>query len=132
MAHNNSVQILIVSSHQSVARLVGRMCSSVGYPEVEIASGAAEALEFLRNVSFGAVLLDSNLDVDDVHEFLLEVRASTGGKGSRLVLLTTSMTASAVRLAAQAGVNSILLKPFSSGDLKARLPLSKTPRKLAS
>jgi two-component system chemotaxis response regulator CheY len=118
---NTKAQVLLASSQSSVAQLIARMCASVGFTSVEIASTPDQALDAINNVVFDIVLVDENIVADDVNDFLRQLRSSKAGAKSRLVLLTTAMTKAAVCEAADAGVEAVLLKPFSAADLKSRL-----------
>lgn len=97
------------------------MCASIDLPSVEIASTPSQTLDAFEQVVFDIVLIDENIVAGDVNGFLGKLRTLKSGSKARLVLLTTAMTKAAVHEAIKAGVDAILLKPFSATDLQSRL-----------
>lgn len=129
--NDEKTQVLLVSSQPSVARLIARMCLNIGCEAVSTAASSADMMTALDQSRFEVVLIDENVDADP-NVLLEHVRTSRGGRGSRTLLLTTAMTKSGVVKAAQAGVDGILLKPFSALDLKSRMLASQRQHRLAS
>lgn len=130
--HDMNIQVLLVSSHLSVARLISRMCASIDYPAVTIVPNADAMVKSLCETSYDIVIIDENIDVAEPSIVLQQVHSSRGGHNSRILFLTTAMTKSGVIKAAKAGVDAILLKPFSADDLKTKLTFVRRRHQLAS
>jgi two-component system, chemotaxis family, chemotaxis protein CheY len=116
--------VLLANGHTSVAQLIGRIFAKLGRTTVETAATADDALGALQSLSFDIVLVDDNIGVPDMGEYLDKVRHANGAQDALVLLSTSSLTATAARRAVGAGVDAILLKPFSPEDLRVKLGLA--------
>jgi len=125
-------QVLLANEHASVANLIANICVKLGFGQVQLAHNAGEAQEALRQVAFDLVLVDDNLSVPDMSQYVAGLRQIRGTERALIILLTTVMTSASATRLINAGIDAILLKPFSPEDLRTRLHLAGGQRRLAS
>lgn len=117
MPEKQGLRILVVDDEKSIRRFLKASLSSHGYSVFESATGA-EALE--RSVSShpDAIMLDLGLpDIDGI-EVIRKIRK----RAKTLVIVLSVREDAADKIAAlNAGADDYLTKPFSIGELLARL-----------
>jgi two-component system, chemotaxis family, chemotaxis protein CheY len=131
--HPGPTNVLLANGHASVAQLIARIFTKLGRMRVETVTSADDALGALQSLAFDIVLVDDNIGVADMGDYLDRVRQANGAQSALVVLSTSSLTALAAKRAVQAGVDAILLKPFSPEDLGVKLGMAdERKRRLAS
>jgi two-component system KDP operon response regulator KdpE len=118
-------RLLVVDDDPQIRRVMRVTLSGQGY-EVDDARTGEAALEKLRDQRFDLVLLDMNMPGTGGLETCREIR-----RGSEIaVIMLTVRDAEADKVAAlDAGADDYVTKPFSSGELLARIraALRRTP-----
>jgi DNA-binding response OmpR family regulator len=104
----------------AVARLVAKIFGLIGLSEAEFAFDSLTAHKQLKRLQPDIVVVDANISPTRAPMLIALVRALTDGKAVTL-LTTTSLDAEIVRAAREAGVDDVLLKPFTPNELRARL-----------
>jgi two-component system, OmpR family, KDP operon response regulator KdpE len=123
--------ILVVDDDPDVRRLLQKQLSLEGYG-VELAPDGTAALARLAQGGIALVLLDRGLPDRDGLEICRAIRAQEIGPGVSIIMLTAAI-AETERLAGfAAGVDDYVAKPFSVGELVARITavLRRTQAKL--
>lgn len=120
----SDAHVLIVDSHVAVARLVAKIFGLIGLSEAEFAFDSLTAHKQLKRRQPDIVVVDANISPTRAPMLIALVRALTDGKAVTL-LTTTSLDAEIVRAAREAGVDDVLLKPFTPNELRARLMSAK-------
>nr|WP_137830261.1 response regulator [Methylobacterium sp. L1A1] len=116
----SDAQVLIVDGHVAVARLVAKIFGLIGLSEAELAFNSLDAHKQLKRLQPDIVVVDANIAPSRAPMLIALIRALTDGKAVTL-LTTTSLDTEIVRAAREAGVDDVLLKPFTPNDLRARL-----------
>jgi DNA-binding response OmpR family regulator len=112
--------LLVVDDDPDVRRLLHRQLAAEGY-RVELAADGAAALARLASGDIDLVVLDRGLPDADGLAVCRSVRASERHAGVAIIMLTAAIS-EAERLAGfEAGVDDYLTKPFSLGELVARI-----------
>jgi two-component system KDP operon response regulator KdpE len=113
----NRARILVVDDDSQIRRVMRTTLEAQGY-EVNEAASAERALEFLRLDKFDLILLDINLPGKTGIEGCKEIRTRT----SVPVIMLTVRDAAADKIEAlDAGAQDYVTKPFSMGELLARV-----------
>jgi two-component system, OmpR family, KDP operon response regulator KdpE len=118
MGQNSHPRILIVDDETATRRLLKVTLSTHGYALSE-ASNASQAFNQLTSFDPNIILLDLNLPDKDGFETLREIRAA--GITAPIIILSTRDQEVDKIEAFDAGADDYLIKPFSSGELMARL-----------
>ncbi len=113
----NSTTILVVDDEPQIRRVMRTTLSAAGYSIVEARSGE-EALEKIRNVRAGLILVDINMPGLDG---LQTCRAIRSGSDVPIIMLTVRNTERDKVLALDAGADDYVVKPFGVEELLARI-----------
>lgn len=111
---------LIIDSHVAVAQLVARICRLIHVSEIEIAFDTLTARRSLEERVPDIVVIDAHAGPMKLTAFITLAKRVSQGKAITL-LMTTSLEADGVRAAREAGVDAILLKPFTPATLQAQI-----------
>ncbi len=112
------MKILIVDDDPEISKLIQQGLTAENY-DVDIAKDAEEAQAALKKTEYELILLDLNLPGKDGIGMLKEVRA-TDRKTPVLVVTGRSAVESRIECL-DAGADDCLVKPFSFGELSARV-----------
>ncbi len=115
---NSAVRTLIVDDEKNIRRLLRITLASNGYTVFE-AANAEEALKEVETCEPSSIILDLGLPDKDGVEVIREIR----GRGIHVPIIILSVRDQEVDKieALDAGADDYLTKPFSSGELLARL-----------
>ncbi len=112
------MRILVVEDDEKMASVVRRALEHDGYV-VQTARSGAEALWAAREIPPAAVVLDTMIPEPDGFEVCRSLRREGCGAP---VIMVTARDAITDRIAGlDAGADDYLIKPFSLGELSARL-----------
>lgn len=110
-------KLLIIDDDHGIAQALALALKNTY--QVEIASNGEQALCKVNNEQYGAIILD--LDLPDFSGiYICQELRQRGVTAPILILTGTSQILSKINLL-DAGANDYLTKPFSLGELKARL-----------
>ncbi len=109
--------ILVVDDDPFIRKLIGTTLEDVGGARVVEARDGVEALEMVEQEAPELVLLDVLMPRLDGIEACRLIRAQTRGGDMPIVMLTASDREGDESLAAAAGADRYLRKPFSPLDL---------------
>ena len=123
--------ILIVDDQPKLLKLVIELMNRLGFPEVEGATDAAEALEKLRARKYALVISDFDMEPVDGLQLLREIRADNALMNTPFILTEASFDFEDINVAHAAGADAFILKPFDIGLLKNKLKqvLNRRPRR---
>jgi CheY-like chemotaxis protein len=125
-----SWKILVVDDDPDIRRIAALALERLGGFQVELASGAEEALELIARELPDVVLLDVSMPGRDGPATLLALRALPGAERIAVVFFTaTSSEEEAARLCALGAVG-VIAKPFELADLPRRIRDMVDPRGL--
>jgi len=115
------VKILIVDDSRAMRIIVKRMLRAAGIEvdAVSEASNGAEAYELVQSVQPDLILSDWNMPEMSGIEFLKKLRES--GSTIRFGLVTSECTAEMRGLAAAAGAQFLIAKPFTAEQFQEAL-----------
>ena len=118
--------ILLVDDSIHMRRLIADTLYQLGFRSLVSCSDANEALRALMtsvksSKKFDLILADLNMPGPSGLDFLKQVRNSDSFKQIPFILITTESEKGCVLEAAQNGVSSYIVKPFTSGTLAERL-----------
>jgi CheY-like chemotaxis protein len=121
--------VLIANKHGSVAKVIERVCGKLGYAQVQTLATAEEVITALDSLRFNLILMDDNLGPQDMAGMIESMKRAPGAADAQIILTTTSLSAATAKRAIAAGVDDILLKPFSPEALMLKLSAAGQPRR---
>jgi len=113
-------KILVVEDDQPILDLMDLLIRKIGYEPILIANGI-EALERVKKESPSLILLDIMMTPINGWEFLERLRGELGMREIPVVLFTASPLIGEKMAQLNDSHLSVLTKPVSFGELKARL-----------
>ena len=113
----NRAHILVVDDDSQIRRVMRTTLEAQGY-EVEEAVSGERALDFLQHDKYDLVLLDINLPGKTGIETCREIRTNSSVP---IIMLTVRDTSADKIEALDAGSQDYVTKPFSMGELLARV-----------
>lgn len=116
----SDARVLIVDGQVAVARLVAKIFGAAGLMNSDVAFDTLTARGQIEAAAPDIAVIDAHAGPMRVTAFITLVRRLTENRALTFVM-TTSRTAEVVDAAGEAGVDGILLKPFSPNDLRTQL-----------
>ncbi len=120
MADTN-MKILIVDDFSTMRRIVRNLLKQLSFNNVDEAEDGDVALEKLKDGSYDFVITDWNMPNMTGLELLKAVRADENLKDLPVLLITAEAEKENVVLAAEAGVNDYIVKPFTGDVLQQKI-----------
>ena len=117
------VKVLIVDDEHYTRKVIRTLLLAIGCTKIYEAGDGAVGLEMIRAVAPDVVLVDWEMPGIDGAEFVRQVRspATFPLPAVPIIMLTGHGERSRVLEAVRLGVHEFLLKPVSSGALRARI-----------
>ncbi|MCL0040526.1 response regulator [Thermodesulfovibrionales bacterium] len=118
---NFGIKVLVVDDFPTMRRIIKNLLKQIGFEHIEEAENGTQALNKLKNDSFGLVVSDWNMPEMDGITFLRNTRQSEDFKGIPFLMVTAEAEKEKVIEAIKAGVDSYVVKPFTSEILKEKI-----------
>jgi two-component system chemotaxis response regulator CheY len=116
-----NMKILIVDDFSTMRRIVRNLLKQLSFNNVDEAEDGDVALEKLKDGSYDFVITDWNMPNMTGLELLKAVRADASLKDLPVLLITAEAEKENVVLAAEAGVNDYIVKPFTGDVLQQKI-----------
>ncbi|MBV8657310.1 MAG: response regulator [Burkholderiales bacterium] len=113
--------ILVVDDFPAMRRIIANLLRELGFQNIVEAENGERALHILNNQQIDAVLSDWNMPIMDGLELLKHIRASDKLKNLPVMLVTAEGKRDNVVVAAQAGADSYIVKPFNGQVLQTKI-----------
>lgn len=116
-----SMKILIVDDSITIRRIITNALKTIGFPETVEAVDGKDALEKLSGGDVDFIITDWNMPEMNGLDFIREVRANPLYSSLPILMITTHASEQDVIEALKAKVNSYIVKPFTSQELKEKI-----------
>ncbi len=116
-----NMNILIVDDYKTMLRIVENLLKQLGFKSIHQATDGTMALRMMREMSFGLVISDWNMEPMTGLQLLKEVRADNKLKTTPFIMVTAESKVENVAAAKEAGVNNYIVKPFNAETLKQKI-----------
>ena len=121
MSVDKNMNILIVDDYKTMLRIIRNLLKQLGFDNVDEATDGSDALQKLRDKSYGLVISDWNMEPMTGLQLLREVRKDLKLKATPFIMITAESKTDNVVAAKEAGVNNYIVKPFNAATLKTKL-----------
>lgn len=118
---NKNMKILIVDDFSTMRRIVKNLLRDLGFNETSEADDGQTALPMLQTGDFDFLITDWNMPGMDGLELLKNVRSDDNLKDMPVLMVTAEAKREQIIVAAQAGVNGYVVKPFTAVTLKEKI-----------
>ena len=121
MAVDMNMKVLIVDDYKTMLRILRNLLNQLNFNDIDEAIDGTEALKKLREIQFGLVISDWNMEPMTGIELLREVRKDGKLKKIPFIMITAESKSENVIAAKEAGVSNYIVKPFNAETLKSKL-----------
>lgn len=115
------MKILIVDDFSTMRRIVKNLLRDLGFNNTQEADDGSTALPMLQNGDFDFVVTDWNMPGMQGIDLLRAIRSDEKLKHLPVLMITAEAKREQIIMAAQAGVNGYIVKPFTAATLKEKL-----------
>jgi len=115
------MKVLVVDDFSTMRRIVKNLLRDLGFTNIQEADDGSTALPMLQNGSFDFVVTDWNMPGMQGIDLLKAIRADASLSHIPVLLITAEAKKEQIVMAAQAGVNGYIVKPFTAGTLKTKI-----------
>lgn len=113
------MDILVVDDSSTMRRILINGINSLGKFNIKQAGNGEEGLELCKKGKFDLILTDQNMPLMTGIEMVEEIRRIDDDV--YIIMITTESDKSSVIKALKAGINSYIIKPFTSQGLKEKI-----------
>jgi two-component system chemotaxis response regulator CheY len=120
---DSNITILIVDDMKTMRLLVQKSCTELGFKNFIQAEDGAKGWEAMQAAggAVGLVISDWNMPNSTGLDLLKRVRADSRFSKTPFMLLTAESESSQVASAVQAGVDTYMIKPFTTQVLQEKM-----------
>lgn len=118
---NTNMKILIVDDFSTMRRIIKNLLRDLGFNNTHEADDGNTALPQLKNGNFDFLITDWNMPGMQGIDLLRAVRADPHLSSLPVLLVTAEARRDQIVLAAEAGVNGYIVKPFTAQTLKEKI-----------
>ncbi len=118
---NKDMKILIVDDFSTMRRIIKNLLRDLGFNDTTEADDGQTALPLLKSGKFDFLVTDWNMPGMDGLTLLKTVRADDNLKDMPVLMVTAEAKREQIVVAAQAGVNGYIVKPFTAATLKEKI-----------
>lgn len=116
-----NMKILVVDDFSTMRRIIKNLLKELGFSNIEEADDGTTALPMLKNGKFDFLVTDWNMPGMTGIDLLKAVRADSALANLPVLMVTAEAKREQIIMAAQAGVNGYIVKPFNGPTLKEKI-----------
>ena len=120
-ALDKNMKVLVVDDFSTMRRIVKNLLRDLGFTNIQEADDGSTALPMLQGGDFDFVVTDWNMPGMQGIDLLKAIRADANLAHIPVLLITAEAKKEQIVMAAQAGVNGYIVKPFTAATLKTKL-----------
>ncbi|MCP4431523.1 MAG: chemotaxis protein CheY [Gammaproteobacteria bacterium] len=118
---DKDMKILIVDDFSTMRRIIKNLLRDLGFNNVSEADDGQTALPMLQSGGFDFLVTDWNMPGMDGLTLLKSVRADEALSKMPVLMVTAEAKREQIVVAAEAGVNGYVVKPFTAVTLKEKI-----------
>jgi two-component system chemotaxis response regulator CheY len=120
-ALDKNMKVLVVDDFSTMRRIVKNLLRDLGFTNISEADDGSTALPMLQGGDFEFVVTDWNMPGMQGIDLLKAIRADASLAHIPVLMVTAEAKKEQIVMAAQAGVNGYIVKPFTAATLKTKL-----------
>ncbi|MEW6989388.1 chemotaxis response regulator CheY [Colwelliaceae bacterium 6441] len=118
---DKNMKVLVVDDFSTMRRIVKNLLRDLGFTNIQEADDGSTALPMLKEGEFDFVVTDWNMPGMQGIDLLKAIRADASLSHIPVLMVTAEAKKEQIVMAAQAGVNGYIVKPFTAATLKTKL-----------
>jgi len=120
-ALDKNIKVLVVDDFSTMRRIIKNLLRDIGFTNIQEADDGSTALPMLQSGDFEFVVTDWNMPGMQGIDLLRAIRADASLSHIPVLMVTAEAKKEQIVMAAQAGVNGYIVKPFTAATLKTKL-----------
>lgn len=121
LAMKANMQVLVVDDFSTTRRIIGNLLRQIGIEHIYEARDGQEALDVLDETHIDLVVTDWHMPIMDGLELVVTIREQQDIAHIPILMVTAESKKEQMMMAAQAGVNGYIVKPFNAETLQAKI-----------
>lgn len=118
---NKDMKILIVDDFSTMRRIIKNLLRDLGFTNTHEADDGSSGLPLLKNGDFDFLITDWNMPGMTGIDLLKALRADEKTKKIPVLMVTAEAKRDQIVMAAEAGVNGYVVKPFTAQTLQEKI-----------
>ncbi len=118
---DKNMNILIVDDFSTMRRIIKNLLRDLGFNNTSEADDGQTALPMLKSGKFDFLVTDWNMPGMDGLTLLKTVRSDEDLSNMPVLMVTAEAKREQIVIAAEAGVNGYVVKPFTAATLKEKI-----------
>lgn len=118
---DKNMKILIVDDFSTMRRIVKNLLKDIGFTNMVEADDGRTALPILQRGGIDFLITDWNMPGMSGIDLLKSVRANPNLASLPVLMVTAEAKREQIIMAAQAGVNGYVIKPFTAATLREKI-----------
>lgn len=115
------MKILVVDDFSTMRRIIKNLLRDIGFTNISEADDGSTALPMLKEGDYDFVVTDWNMPGMQGIDLLKAIRADAKLSHIPVLMVTAEAKKEQIVMAAQAGVNGYIVKPFTAATLNTKL-----------
>jgi two-component system chemotaxis response regulator CheY len=115
------MKILVVDDFSTMRRIIKNLLRDLGFSNMDEADDGATALPMLKSGRYDFLITDWNMPIMEGIELLKRIRADAELVDLPVLMVTAEARREQIVLAAEAGVNGYIVKPFTAQTLEQKI-----------
>ncbi len=120
-ALDKNMKVLVVDDFSTMRRIIKNLLRDIGFTNISEADDGSTALPMLKDGDFEFVVTDWNMPGMQGIDLLKAIRADAKLSHIPVLMVTAEAKKEQIVMAAQAGVNGYIVKPFTAATLNTKL-----------
>ena len=120
-ALDKNMKVLVVDDFSTMRRIIKNLLRDLGFTNISEADDGNTALPMLKDGNFDFVVTDWNMPGMQGIDLLKAIRADSSLSHIPVLMVTAEAKKEQIIMAAQAGVNGYIVKPFTAATLNTKL-----------
>ncbi|MBA6389435.1 chemotaxis response regulator CheY [Colwellia sp. BRX10-3] len=118
---DKNMKVLVVDDFSTMRRIIKNLLRDLGFTNISEADDGNTALPMLKDGNFEFVVTDWNMPGMQGIDLLKAIRADAKLSHIPVLMVTAEAKKEQIIMAAQAGVNGYIVKPFTAATLNTKL-----------
>ncbi len=118
---DKNMKILIVDDFSTMRRIIKNLLRDLGFNNAAEADDGTSALPMLQSGEYDFLITDWNMPNMQGIDLLKAVRADPKISALPVLMVTAEQKRDQIVMAAEAGVNGYIVKPFTAATLKEKM-----------
>jgi len=121
MPLDRTMSVLVVDDSETMQRILCKILRSIGFENLECAGNGVEALQKLREKTFGLMISDWYMEPMNGITLTQRIRGGSVLRNLPVILISAVAKGDNAIAAKEAGANGYLVKPFSAQALELQI-----------